>query len=292
MAPDKAIETPRSALAITIGAVVLSVGATLMPDAARPYLIFSFYVMALLTLWLCQTEINAVWLKISKHQPDAITIPADFWIVMIAVAVELVVPTYFVFANPNEENLQVSPQIEALPANALRVNYTFRNFGKQSALVRSLALLEIVALSQREDPNEFCDEIKAIDLVIIETVPSMMGTGAQVGDAALRRSLYYPKEVMIDGVRTGMTTPIEIESTKTKTLTAIFGLNPDHAKDADTLVICPLIFPPLILKIESMLRCVGARSLTYLWILLSIDAYHMHINSSKSFLALKARLAQ
>jgi hypothetical protein len=107
----------------------------------------------------------------------------------------------------SDDDLKVSFGFGGQPQNSLSVQFVFRNSGKQTALVKALALLEIAALSQREDPNDFCDEVTPTELVTTQLAPSIMGPGAQVGADGLRKSLYYPKQVILDGAVADMKTP-------------------------------------------------------------------------------------
>jgi len=253
-----ALQTPRAAQALTLAALVLSLGVPLMPQVIYPLLISSFYLIAVLTLGLCREEIKSVFGRLARRSNEPPIIPKDFYVVMLMVAVEIAVPTYLLAAKPSEENLVVSFQIEEPSAHNVHVDYIFRNLGKDTALVQALALLEIAALSQTEDTLAFCDQVTPMTLMIVQSGAGFMGPGAQVGDASFRQSLYFPKEITVEGGPVNHKTPLEVDGTKTKTVSATFQLDPNHTKDTDTLVICPVISSLDVNNIAVAAVCRGA----------------------------------
>ena len=156
----------------------------------------------------------------------------------------------------------------------MNIDYTMRNFGKQSALVSAIGLLEIVGLGQRDDPLHFCDEVSGHDLAVIQIGQNMMGRNSQVGDALLNKSLYTRAMVTIEVKRFDFRNPLEIEATKTKIVSATFFLDATHTKDADTLVICPLISTLDAKNVADTAVCRGAS------IRVSMTAYYFDTSTA------------
>src|SRR6185312_12380059 len=102
----KALETPRSAVALGFVAIVLGVGSTMMPPSFGPYLLGLFYFLAFITAWLCRGEIEAVYRRLKKSEISQI--PGDFWFVMACVLIEVAVPTFILISRPSEEDVRAS----------------------------------------------------------------------------------------------------------------------------------------------------------------------------------------
>jgi hypothetical protein len=240
---NKTLETPRSAVALGFAAIVLGVGSPMMPSSSFPFLIALFYLIALATAWLCRTEIGTLYARI-RRSGVMTGIPTDFWFVLICVAVEVVIPTYLLVAKPSDEDLRVSFRIEGGEPNRLDVSYIFLNVGKQSALVNGVWLFEIVALSPKADPVRYidlCDEIEPKILPIIEMGQRIMGVGAQVGGEGQRSSIYGPRDIRVDGIAWDLKNPVAVENGKTRIISASFDLLPEHWKNSDALVFCPMV---------------------------------------------------
>jgi hypothetical protein len=173
--------------------------------------------------------------------PGLSSVTKGVWVILSAVAIGGEGIALYLHYYSNGENLSASFKIEETTPQQLNIDYTIRNFGKQSALVSGVGLLEIVGLSQRDNPQNFCDEVSGRDLAVIQIGQNMMGRNSQVGDAALKKSLYMPVMITVEGKRFDFKNSLEIEATKTRTVSATFFLDATHTKDADTLVICPLI---------------------------------------------------
>jgi hypothetical protein len=180
------------------------------------------------------------------------------WVTLSAIAIGGEGIALYLHHYGNGENLLASFKIEETAPQQMNIDYTMRNFGKQSALVSAIGLLEIVGLGQRDDPLNFCDEVSGRDIAVIQIGQNMMGRNSQVGDATLKKSLYMPAMVTVEGKRFDFRTPLEIEATKTKIVSATFFLDATHTKDADTLVICPLISTLDAKNIADTAICRGA----------------------------------
>jgi hypothetical protein len=163
------------------------------------------------------------------------------WLGIILIGIEVAVPTYLLSATSNNENLLVAFKFDSHAPNQVNVDYVLLNLGKQSALIQTVGLLEIVGIRPTDNPIDLCDSITPMNLIIAQLGAGIMGRGAQVGDAGLRSSIYMPTELAIDGIPSQPQIPISIESTKTKIISAVFDLIANHTKDTDTLVFCPII---------------------------------------------------
>jgi hypothetical protein len=167
------------------------------------------------------------------------------------------------------EDLRASFQIEGPPTN-LTVRYAFLNLGKQSALISTLGLFEIVGISPKTGPAkniDLCDEVDAKTLMIVQFMGNIF-RGSQIGDAGLNSAIYRPKEITVDGVSWQTKDPIAIESGKTRTISATFNLEPDHAKGYDTLVVCPIVGSLDIKNLSGAAICKGSSISTQLTSLL------------------------
>jgi hypothetical protein len=256
--PFKALETPRSAIALALVAIVLGVGSTMMPPSSWPYLLALFYLLAGITAWLCRAEISAVYKRLKRSEISQI--PGDFWFVMACVLIEIAVPTFILVSKPSEEDLRVSFFIEGGPP-ALSVRAEFSNVGKYGAIVTNLSLFEIVALHPKSDPQQnadLCNDVSPTILPIVQMAPQIMGRGAQVGGDTRKSSLYAPESLTIDGRTLDPGSPIPIESGKIQIVSAKFALIPDHWKDFDTLVVCPMVSTRNMQGINGVAICKGA----------------------------------
>jgi hypothetical protein len=191
-------------------------------------------IPALLLGWAL-ISLGSIW------APGLSSVAKGVWVILSAVAIGGEGIALYLHYYGNGENLLASSKIEEATPQQINIDYTIRNFGKQSALVSAVGLLEIVGLSQGDNPLNFCDEVSGRDLAVIQIGQNIMGRNSQVGDATLKKSLYTPAMVAVEGRRFDFKAPLEIEATKTKIVSATFFLDATHTTDADTLVICPLI---------------------------------------------------
>jgi hypothetical protein len=80
--------------------------------------------------------------------------------------------------------------------------------------------------------------------------------------------------VTIEVKRFDFRNPLEIEATKTKIVSATFFLDATHTKDADTLVICPLISTLDAKNVADTAVCRGAS------IRVSMTAYYFDTSTA------------
>jgi hypothetical protein len=254
---NRPLETPRSAVALGLVAIVLGVGATMMPPSSWPFLIGLFYLIALATAWLCRSEIRTVYKRLRRSGVAAV-IPSDFWFVMICVVVEVAVPTYILIAKPGGEDLRASFQIENAGKNTVRITYIFSNNGKNPVFINRIALYEVVAINKKTDATEnvsLCDSITLMQAQIANL--NILGPGTQVGGKDFRSSIYYPTELTIKNAPISLSRPFPIDGGKSEILSAIFSLIPEHTTSFDTLVICPVIGTLDEKNISSIAICNG-----------------------------------
>jgi hypothetical protein len=142
-----------------------------------------------------------------------------------------------------DEDLRVSFQIRSQQPNHLDITYLFLNLGKQSALVNAIGLYEIVAKNKQDDPSKnisLCDSATPESLITLQMAIQIMGPGAQVGRETLT-ALYVPETLSVDGTPSDLKVPVSIESGKTRAISAAFTIEPNHTKEHDVIVFCPLV---------------------------------------------------
>ena len=201
------------------------------------------------------------WVLISSGwiwAPELSRVTKGVWIILSAIAIGGEGIALYLHFYVSGENLLASFKIEETTPQQMNIDYTIRNFGKQSALVSGIGLFEIVGLSQRDNPLTFCNEVSGRDLAVIQIGQNMMGRNSQVGDATLKKSIYVPAMVTVDGKRFDFENPLEIEATKTRIVSATFFLDATHTRDADTLVICPVISTLDAKNVADTAICPGA----------------------------------
>jgi hypothetical protein len=101
------------------------------------------------------------------------------WVSLSAIAIGGEGIALYLHHHGRGESLLASFKIEETIPQQMNIDYTMRSFGKQSALVSAIGLLEIVGLGQRDDPLHFCDEVSGHDLAVIQIGQNMMGAIAK-----------------------------------------------------------------------------------------------------------------
>jgi len=70
---------------------------------------------------------------------------------------------------------------------------------------------------------------------------SPMGKGSQIGGDSLRSAVYDANKIVVDGAQRQSNDPISVEAGRTRIVSAVFNVSPDHAKDFNVIALCPLV---------------------------------------------------
>jgi len=227
--------------------VVLALVSPWAPSGLFWPAMFLCYVAGATTLYLCRAELKWIYAKIRRQYVHHHKLPSDFWIVVFLVLIQVGAPTYLIIQHvtaPGDEDLRASFQVEQAGPNQVRVTYIVLNFGKHPVLLNSVGLYEVVTSNKEADAArniELCDTVSHINIMIAQFAPTMMGKGAQVGSDTFRSSIYWPTEIKIDDIISTLKQPLPVEPEKTRFISALFDLSPDHQTGLNTLVLCPLV---------------------------------------------------
>ena len=143
----------------------------------------------------------------------------------------------------SDEDLRLNFQFEFPEQDTAKIQYTFRNLGKQSAFVKDMRLVEIFGRRdnvEHQDSVALCDSENVRQKLLALTVTQGLGLPfGQIGGDDLRVGIYAPDKTTVDGELAKE--PVPIESGKNKIVASSFKLNLDRRKSANFWVLCPVI---------------------------------------------------
>jgi hypothetical protein len=228
---------PRVAAALGLYALV-GVGLAMMA-VAFPHLNLLFGFGFIISF---AGAVGAAWVGYAEIRKLTLT----GWLIAALSAIGFLAPLGVLHYAVSEggEDVRVSFRFEVVGPEKIRVTYLFRNLGTEAALINGVGLYEFVTvhgLAEASNSTEICDGATSMNVVTAQLGQGFMGPGVQVGSNERRFSVYAPTALTIDGAPWDGVAPASIEGGKTKLITAEFVLYPEHRKNYNTLVLCPMV---------------------------------------------------
>jgi hypothetical protein len=146
--------------------------------------------------------------------------------------------------DDKQEDLRVSFQFFSSGPSKRSVTYQFRNFGRQAALVRGLALLRIAESRNVRDLRKDLDQCQGFDRKSIQSLGMLQrvfGNGFQLTDDGKRIGEYDSQEIRINGESWHGVFPIVIGAGDAKTISIDFVILPEDPKAVAIMTDCPIV---------------------------------------------------